>query len=156
MTYNIQQGFDVDGRKDLDGQLALIQRINPDILGLQESDTARIANGDVDSVRYFADQLNMYSYYGPTTTVGTFGIALLSKYPIQNPETFFMVSTGEQTAAIHAQVVVNDKRYNIFVTHLGNDGPVIQLQNLLARIQGMDNVITMGDFNLPQRPASMA
>jgi endonuclease/exonuclease/phosphatase family metal-dependent hydrolase len=149
MTYNIQQGFDANGGKGLDEQLAVIRRINPDLLGLEESDTARIANGNVDAVRYFADQLHMYSYYGPTTTTGTFGIALLSKYPIQNPGTFFMASTGEQTATIHAQVTVSGKSYNIFVTHLGNDGPPIQLQNVLTRIQGLDNVITMGDFNFP-------
>ena len=147
MTYNIQQGFDVNGNKNLQGQLAEIREVNPDILGLQESDTARIATGNVDAVRYFADHLNMYSYYGPTTTTGTFGIALLSKYPIQNPTTFFMYSTGEQTAAIHAEISVGGKAFQIFVTHLGNGGPMIQLQNLLTRIDSLNNVIGMGDFN---------
>src|SRR5699024_6204784 len=98
MTYNIQQGFDAEGNKNLDGQLQVIRDVDPDILGLQESDTARVANGNVDAVRYFADHLHMYSYYGPSTTTGTFGIALLSKYPIEDPKTFFMYSTQEQTA----------------------------------------------------------
>ena len=136
MTYNIQQGFDAEGNKNLEGQLAVIRTVNPDILGLQESDTARVANGNVDAVRYFADNLNMYSYYGPTTTTGTFGIALLSKYPIQNPTTFFMYSTGEQTATIHAEISKGGKTYQVFVTHLGNDGPMFQVEDLLTRIQG--------------------
>ncbi len=148
MTYNIQQGFDKRGNKNLEGQLAVIREVDPDILGLQESDTARIANGNVDAVRYFADSLDMYSYYGPTTTTGTFGIALLSKYPIQNPSTFFMYSTGEQTATIHAEIVKDGKTYQIFVTHLGNGGPVFQVEDVLTRIQGLENVIAMGDFNL--------
>jgi endonuclease/exonuclease/phosphatase family metal-dependent hydrolase len=147
-TYNIQQGFDEQGNKNLAGQLAAIQAVNPDILGLQESDTARVANGNVDAVRYFADHLEMYSYYGPTTTTGTFGIALLSKYPIQNPETFFLYSTGEQTAAIHAEISKDDKTFQIFVTHLGNGGPMVQVEDLLPRMQGLENVIAMGDFNL--------
>lgn len=147
MTYNIQQGFDRMGNKNLEGQLAVIHQVNPDILGLEESDTARVANGNADAVRYFADNLHMYSYYGPTTTVGTFGIALLSKYPIGNATTFFLYSTGEQTAAIHAQINVDGKTQQVFVTHLGNDGPLVQLQDLLANIDGFGNVITMGDFN---------
>jgi endonuclease/exonuclease/phosphatase family metal-dependent hydrolase len=147
MTYNIQQGYDEQGKKNLEGQLQVIQQVNPDVLGLQESDTARAANGDVDAVRYFADRLGMHSYYGPTTTTGTFGIALLSKYPIENAETFFMYSKGEQTATIHAQVKVNGGIYNLFITHLGNGGPIFQLEDMLERIQGQENVVAMGDFN---------
>ena len=152
MTYNIQQGYDAEGKKNLAGQLAEVRKVNPDILGLQESDTARVANGNVDAVRYFADNLQMYSYYGPTTTTGTFGIALLSKYPIRNPKTFFMYSIGEQTAAIHAEISANDQTYQIFVTHLGNDGPIVQLENILTRLPTSGNVIVMGDFNF--RPAT--
>jgi endonuclease/exonuclease/phosphatase family metal-dependent hydrolase len=152
MTYNIQQGFDVEGNKNLEGQLAVIRDIDPDILGLQESDTARVATGNVDTVRYFADNLDMYSYYGPTTTTGTFGIALLSKYPIQNPTTFFMYSIGEQTATIHAEISQSGKRYQIFVTHLGNGGPMFQVEDILTRTQGLENIVMMGDFNL--KPAT--
>ncbi|MGE5071897.1 MAG: endonuclease/exonuclease/phosphatase family protein, partial [Anaerolineae bacterium] len=153
MTYNIQQGFDRVGNADLSGQLAAIQRIAPDILGLQESDTARVANGNVDAVRFFADRLGMYSYYGPTTTTGTFGIALLSKYPIENARTFFLYSSGEQTACIQAQIKVKDRTYNVFVTHLGNGGPMVQLQDLLSRVDSLPNVLLMGDFNFgPSSP----
>ncbi|RPI86690.1 MAG: endonuclease/exonuclease/phosphatase family protein [Chloroflexi bacterium] len=133
----------------------MIRAEDPDILGLQESDTARVANGNVDAVRYFADNLDVYSYYGPTTTTGTFGIALLSKYPIQNPTTFFMYSTGEQTATIQAEISKAGRTYQIFVTHLGNDGPIFQLEDMLTRIQSLDTgqqVIAMGDFNF--RPAT--
>ena len=147
MTYNIQQGFDSEGNKNLEGQLAVIRSVIPDILGLQESDTARVANGNVDAVRYFADHLDMYSYYGPTTTTGTFGIALLSKHPIQHPRAFFMYSVGEQTAGIQAEISTGSRTYQIFVTHLGNGGPMFQLEDLLTRIPDSGNVIVMGDFN---------
>jgi endonuclease/exonuclease/phosphatase family metal-dependent hydrolase len=152
MTYNIQQGYDAFGDKNLGGQLEVARQMDPDLLGLQESDTARVANGNVDAVRYFSDHLRMYSYYGPTTTTGTFGIALLSKYPLVDPQTFFMFSEGEQTATIQAQVRVDGRTYNVFVTHLGNGGPIIQLEDMLARIQGLENVIAMGDYNF--RPST--
>jgi endonuclease/exonuclease/phosphatase family metal-dependent hydrolase len=152
MTYNIQQGYNAFGVKNLAGQLEVIRSIDPDVLGLQETDTARVANGNVDAVRYFADSLRMHSYYGPTTTTGTFGIALLSRYPLENPQTFFMFSEGEQTATIQARVTIGEVTYNVFVTHLGNGGPIIQLEEMLKRIQGVDRVIAMGDFNF--RPAT--
>lgn len=147
LTYNIQQGYSEDGRKNHMGQLELIREIDPDVIGLQESDTNRISGGNSDIVRSFADRLNLYSYYGPKVVPGTFGIALLSKYPIRNPRTFYMYSEGEQTATIWAQITVEDQTFNLFVTHLGNGGPIVQQQALLKEIDGLPNVIAMGDFN---------
>ena len=147
LTYNIQQGYSDYGQKNFEGQLALVEEINADLIGLQESDNNRIAGGNADIVRYFADKLNMYSYYGPSPVTGTFGIALLSRYPIENPKTFYMYSQGEQTATIHARITVGDKTYNVFVTHLGNGGPIIQQEAILQEVEGKDNVILMGDFN---------
>ena len=147
LTYNIQQGYDAAGLKNYDGQLALIQQLNPDVIGLQESDTSRIANGNSDVVRYFADHLGMYSYYGPQTVLGTFGIALLSRYPIENPRTFYMVSEGEQTATIVAEITANGKTYHVMVTHLGNGGPLPQLEDILSTLGDQQNIVLMGDFN---------
>jgi endonuclease/exonuclease/phosphatase family metal-dependent hydrolase len=147
LTYNIQQGYSEAGTKNFDGQLDLILSQNPDIIGLQESDTNRIAGGNSDVVRYYADRLEMYSYYGPKTVTGTFGIALLSRYPIENPHTFYMYSEGEQTATIVAQIRVGGKAFDIFVTHLGNGGPIVQQEAILKEIDGLDNIIAMGDFN---------
>lgn len=147
LTYNIQQGYNSSGRKSFDQQLEVLRSQNPDIIGLQETDTARIAGGNSDVVRYFTERLHMYSYYGPRTTTGTFGIALLSRFPIQDARTFFMYSEGEQTAAIQARIVVNGKPFTVLVTHLGNGGPLIQQQQVLQRLAGQQNIIAMGDFN---------
>lgn len=147
MTYNVQQGYNENGQKNFEGQVRLIRDADPDLLGLQESDTNRIAGGNADLVRYFADHLNMYSYYGPKTVPGTFGIALLSKYPIQQPRTFYMFSEGEQTATIVAQVEVRGRLFNIFVTHLGNDGPIVQQEAILEEVGELEDVIAIGDFN---------
>jgi endonuclease/exonuclease/phosphatase family metal-dependent hydrolase len=152
LTYNVQQGYSQSGSRNFDGQLALIRSLNPDLIGLQETDTNRIAGGNNDLVRYFADRLDAYVYYGPKTVVGTFGIALLSRYPIQKPRTFYMYSEGEQTATIHAQISAGGTTFNVFVTHLGNGGPLIQQQAILQEVAGKDNVLLMGDFNF--RPDS--
>jgi len=66
---------------------------------------------------------------------------------LENPRTFYMYSEGEQTATIHAQVTVNGRRFNVFVTHLGNGGPIVQQEAILEEVDGLENVIAMGDFN---------
>lgn len=146
-TYNIRQGYNLAGERNFDGQINLIRSKAPDILGLQECDTARIAGGNADVVAYFADRLNMYSYYGPSPVTGTFGVALLSRYPIENARTFYLYSLGEQVAVIEAEITIADQKYQVFVTHLGNRGPIFQQEQLLELMRGHENVITMGDFN---------
>ncbi len=153
-SYNIQQGFDDNANKNFEGQYEVLKALNPDIIGLQESDTSRISSGNSDIVRFINNRLKLYSYYGPKTVTGTYGIALLSKYPILNPKTFYMESKGEQTATIWAQIVVGSTTFNIFVTHLGNyedpaedTSQIVQQENILSITTGLTNVILMGDFN---------
>ncbi|MBN2548508.1 MAG: endonuclease/exonuclease/phosphatase family protein [Anaerolineales bacterium] len=148
-TFNIQQGYSGGDHpvKDLHQQSALLASLGAQVVGLQESDSNRIANGNLDLVRYFTEDLGMVSYYGPSVATGTFGVALLSKSPILNPRTFYMFSQGEQTACIQAQIQVGERVFNIFVIHLGNDGPMIQLQQVLQEVKDQENVILMGDFN---------
>lgn len=152
LTYNIQQGYDANGQLNYSGQLTMLRNADSDVIGLQESDTNRIAGGNFDLVRYFADNLGYHSFYGPKVGAGTFGLALLSCYPIENPRVVYFYSEGEQTAAIIATIAAGDKRFQVIVTHLGNDGPIVQQQNLLQAIDPALPVIAMGDFNF--RPDS--
>jgi len=155
LTYNVHQGADETGNMNFEGQCRVIENLNPDIIGLQESDLARISNGNNDLVRYISQKLGYYSYFGPKTVTETYGIAFLSKFPIRNPITFYMESKEEQTATIWAQIVVGGELFNIFVTHLGNyrnttlgdRSQIVQQENILSIATGKENVILMGDFN---------
>jgi len=147
MTYNIQQGYSEAGERNFDGQLALMRDANADIIGLEETDDARISGGNADVARYMAYHLNMYAYYGPTTPAGTFGIALLSRYPIRSPRTWFLYSKGEQVAVIEATVQVGGHLLRVFVTHLGNGGPMIQQAQFLRLVDRQSSLVALGDFN---------
>ncbi len=149
MAYNIQQGFTTDYNWNFDSVLDVIRRINPDIIGLSESDTNRISSGNEDIVRYLADKLNMYSYFGPKTLSGTFGIALLSKYPIIEAKTYYMPSTREQTCIIEAKIKIQNRVYNVYVTHFGEGSYDREMQAKFTRdlVDGKEKVILMGDFN---------
>ncbi len=147
VTYNLQQGYDESGNRAYQTQARALVELDADVIGLQETDTARIAGGNADLVRTIQRATGMYAYYGPRTVAGTFGIALLSRYPLQNPRTFYLYSEGEQTAAILAEIQAGATTYTILVTHLGNGGPLVQQQGVLKLLQGRQNVIAMGDFN---------
>jgi endonuclease/exonuclease/phosphatase family metal-dependent hydrolase len=153
LTFNIQQGYRADGQKGWGDQLALMRQVNADIIGLQESDTARLSGANNDLVGYFATALGMHAYYGPPTVNGTFGIALLSRYPILEARTAYMESQGEQTAIILATVSVNGQALHVAVTHLGNGGPMVQEEDVLQAIRGLSPLVLMGDFNFtPNTP----
>ncbi len=147
VTYNIQQGYRRNGQKGWEDQLAVLRALAPDIVALQESDTARLSGANNDLVGYFATALNMNTAYGPPTVDGTFGIALLSRMPITAARTIYLYSQGEQTALIVATIVVNGKKTTIAVTHLGNNGPQIQQKEVLAATAAHEPLILLGDFN---------
>ncbi len=149
LTYNIAQGMNDADVKNYDGQLELIRGFNADIIGLQE--TSKIA-GNSDVVRYFADKLNLYSYFGPKGVTGTTGVALLSKYPIENPRTIYHYTENvdhKQTATIQAEITVGAKTFTVYVTHTygRTSTKMILMNDILDESSGKSDVIFMGDFN---------
>lgn len=149
LTYNVQQGANVSGDKNFEQQLALIQEINPDLIGLQESDTPKINTGNSDLVRYFADSLNYYVYYGPKTVMQTYGVAILSRYPIQNFYSIYTYGDEDEIGSLFAEVLVGNKTLNVMVNHPAGsaDAKAAHTEMMLDQVSGLTNVILMGDFN---------
>ncbi len=150
MTYNIQGANDDFGERSVEDQLALIRQVGPDILALQESDTARVSLNNNDFVRYFAGKLGYYSYYGPRTTTGTYGTAILSKFPLLNPRTVFTYSDKDEIGTAEAEVVIGGETFTIYNVHPdGSDAAMMVFaRSLLERSTGKSNVISLGDYNL--------
>jgi endonuclease/exonuclease/phosphatase family metal-dependent hydrolase len=150
MTYNIQEANDGFAERAYDRQLALIQKVSPDVLALQESDSARISLNNNDYVRYFAAKLGYYAYYGPTTVTGTFGTAILSKYPIQNPRAAFTFSDTDEIGTTEAEISLGGRVFTIYDVHPdGSDtAKLVFARSVLERSRGKANVIVLGDFNL--------
>jgi endonuclease/exonuclease/phosphatase family metal-dependent hydrolase len=150
MTMNTQESNDEFGEKSFEKQLALIRQVSPDILTLQETDSTRISLNNNDYVRAFADRLGYYSYYGPKTVAGTYGTAILSKYPLMDRRTVFMFSDKDETGVAEAEVEVAGKRFSIYDVHPDSSDPAMLgfAQNLLSRSQDKPYVIAMGDYNL--------
>ncbi len=150
MTFNTQQSNDDFGERSYERQLALIRSVSPDILALQESDSTRISLNNNDYVRYFAEKLGYHSYYGPSTVTGTYGTAILSKYPLLNTRTVFTFSDKDEIGTAEAEIEVNGIRFTICDVHPdGSDtAMMVFAKALLERTQGKSHVIALGDFNL--------
>jgi endonuclease/exonuclease/phosphatase family metal-dependent hydrolase len=150
MTFNTQGFNDKFAEKSFGAQLALIRQVSPDILALQETDSTRISLNNNDYVRYFADKLGYYSYYGPKTVAGTYGTAILSKYPLLNTRTVFIYSDKDETGIAEAEVDVAGLRFSIYDVHPDSSDPAMLAfaQTLLRRSQDKPYVIAMGDYNL--------
>jgi endonuclease/exonuclease/phosphatase family metal-dependent hydrolase len=150
MTFNTQQSNDDFAEKSYEAQLALIQQVAPDILAMQETDSTRISLNNNDYVRYFADKLGYYSYYGPKTVAGTYGTAILSKYPLENTRTVFIFSDKDETGVAEAEVQIGGLRFTIYDVHPDSSDAAMLVfaQTLVFRAEDASNVIALGDFNL--------
>jgi endonuclease/exonuclease/phosphatase family metal-dependent hydrolase len=150
MTYNIQQANDDFGERSYREQLDWIQDVGPDILALQESDSTRISLNNNDYVRYYAGKLGYYSYYGPTTITGSYGTAILSRFPLENTRSVFTYSDQDEVGTAEAEITVAGKTFTIYNVHPdGSDTAMIVFaETLLDRAADKTNLIALGDYNL--------
>jgi endonuclease/exonuclease/phosphatase family metal-dependent hydrolase/uncharacterized membrane protein YjfL (UPF0719 family) len=151
MTYNIQAANDANTQKSFERQLAVIRKVSPDIVAMQETDTARISLNDNDYVRFYADSLGYYSYYGPSTVAGTFGTAILSKYPLRNTRSVYTYSDTDEIGVAEAEIDVDGLPITIYDVHPdGSDlAKMTFVKALLQRAQAKPYAIALGDYNLP-------
>ncbi len=152
MTYNIQQGVDFFGNKNYMDQLALIVKVDPDIICLQESDGSRISGGNSDIVRYFSEKLGYYSYYGPKTVTGTFGTAILSRFSLDSCRTIFSYSNVDEVGTSVASISVGNRNITIINSHPDGNGDVMDahINEVIRLTKEKKMVIAPGDYNFTQ------
>ena len=150
MTYNIHQGFNTEGKINPYEILEPIQRVNPDILALQESDMNRISSTNTDIVQWFAHKLDMYIYFGPETKNQIYGVAILSKFPLTNTETYYLKSIEDQRVLIRADIQWAGQPLSVYAVHMGlseedRTNQAAEIVGILS--QNPNRKILMGDLN---------
>jgi endonuclease/exonuclease/phosphatase family metal-dependent hydrolase len=149
MTYNIHQAFGLDNKLDLQEIVDTVRRVDPDIMGLQEADAGRVPSLSVDQVLWLSRKLNMYSAYGPSWG-STYGVAVLSKYPIVEHHRYLLTSEEQQRACLETRIDVQGQNLSFFSVHLGLnvEERERQLDELLAyTVQAPAPQVLVGDFN---------
>ena len=163
-TYNIRHGLGVDNVFNFQRVKETIQKINPDILILNEVDQGNARSGDVYQAKEIAALMGMEYYFYATEGKTNYGIAVLSKYPVIKAEGFnlpqprFMKAV--QRGCINMIVNVCGKELSIYGAHFGLGGfqeVQKELEEIYKRYQ--NNPITSvigGDFNLEWAPLRSA
>ncbi|MBI5305443.1 MAG: endonuclease/exonuclease/phosphatase family protein [Chloroflexi bacterium] len=82
MTYNIHNGFNTDGRLDLESIARTIEQGKPDVVGLQEIARGWVVDSSVDTLAWLSRRLKMPYIFAPTAD-RVWGNAILSRYPIK-------------------------------------------------------------------------
>lgn len=149
MIYNLHQSFGMDNKLDLEEIAATIRLGDPDIIGLQEADAGRVPSLSTDQVLWLSRRLNMYSFYGPSWG-DTYGVAVLSKYPIIGEQRYLLVSALQQRSCLETTVDLGQQTVTFFSVHLGLETEERHRQ--LDELLGITNrapvpKVLVGDFN---------
>lgn len=161
MTYNIHSGIPQGGTTpDLYSLAAVIKNAAPDVVLLQEVDSATVTSGKTYQAQTLAS-LAGFSYYffanAFTTDGGGFGVAILSKYPIENPTKILLpkiAASGyvEQRVLCKTQIRFSGNMvYTVATSHfdltdVNRQAGVTTIVNELA--QSVYPVVFGGDFNV--------
>jgi len=147
-TYNIHYGYNTPWQFNLEEQARTIEKSGADIVMLQEVDTCRITSYGVDDALWLARRLGMQAVYGPALE-GFSGIALLTRFPITDADTALLTSQLEQTAIVHARVMVGNRLLDAYGVWMGLEPEerARQLDDALAYIGDASPAVLGGDFN---------
>jgi endonuclease/exonuclease/phosphatase family metal-dependent hydrolase len=153
MSWNIHGAVGLDGHHDLDRVVAIIERLDPDILSLQEVDTRGRAAGERPVER-------LVEAFGHTvaeaTTVrspdGDYGHVLVSRWPLQAVRTHdISVRRREPRAAIEATVASPAGPLHVLSVHFGLNvwerRRQARLLRALAAASDAPFGLALGDFN---------
>jgi endonuclease/exonuclease/phosphatase family metal-dependent hydrolase len=173
-TWNIFGGRTWDGRRvDLELTLAVLRRLDADLVAVQEVDREQARSGGADQARLLGEALGMEWRYAPAL-LGTpgnpngwrppapgdadpggtaYGIALLSRLPLEGTETVLLPQAGrdEPRVALVAELADGGRRLTVAGTHLSFvPGP--NLRQLRALQRHLDDRggprLLLGDLNL--------
>jgi endonuclease/exonuclease/phosphatase family metal-dependent hydrolase len=156
MTFNIHQYFSIGqtGLYNLEQVRDVILESGADVVGLQESEGARITSSNMNGVQWLAHQIGMKYYYGPPTSAQIYGVSLLSRFPILT--THYEHLPADQSIERVAIVVEIDtgeiaEKLPIIITHFQTSKYSIDRFNQAEKIvdiaENFNNAVILGDFN---------
>lgn len=168
MTYNIHSGRDMYGKLDLDGIIAVMEAQAPDILGVNEVRRRTADIGDMDQAALLAQRMDMHMAYAEAMPYqgGSYGIMLLSRYPITSHEVIRIPDAPqgergnhfEPRVVLRCQVQAPQGALCVLVTHAGlSQGEQRQAVATLAAqlAPGMPTML-LGDLNMTPDDETLA
>ena len=110
LTYNIKHGRGNDNVVDLERTAAVIRTQKPDIVGLQEVDDRAERSGRVAEAAHLGKLLELKHAFGRFMDYqgGAYGMAILSRFPIEATEDVRLPDGNEPRVALSVRVKLPD------------------------------------------------
>ncbi|GAB3272355.1 hypothetical protein GCM10027347_43980 [Larkinella harenae] len=156
LTYNIHHGANAREHNTIVQIGRLIREYSPDLVALQEVDSATTRSRGFDHLSQLARLTSMYPLYGKAIDFqgGKYGIAILSKYPIIASQKMMLPNPDktEQRVLLSAYVELpNEKTIRFCNSHLDHQSPLNRNLQLAFIDKTLENsiqpVIWCGDLN---------
>ena len=162
MTFNIHVGVGMDKQLDLQRIAEVINREQPDLVGLQEVDRGVTRTEGKDEIAELAKLTRMDFSFAPNLDFqgGQYGVAILSRFLIQKADhqKYQNKRETERRGMLRVEVEVEGRTVNFVTTHLDyqfEDGRLFEAEQLLHLLENVDGpTIVVGDFN--DEPAGSA
>jgi endonuclease/exonuclease/phosphatase family metal-dependent hydrolase len=156
MTYNLHNGFNTNGKLNMEEIAQVIERNHPDVVALQEISRGWVISGRVDMLEWLSQRLQMPYVSGPTAD-RFWGNAILSRYPIlaysryNLPPRDLCILRGFIIALIDIGNDQQIKVINAHFHHVEGETEIRQLQSqtIVDFLNSIDNnnIILLGDLN---------
>lgn len=155
VSYNIKHGRGNDNRLDLDRSAAVLKRLRPDIIGLQEVDLGVGRSEGVNQPRELGRKLGMHAAFGAFMDFdgGRYGMAILSRYPLVNVRALPLPKGNEPRIALVAEVRLPSGEVltivNVHFDWVKDDGfRFAQASELATFLRQLKTpYVLLGDFN---------
>lgn len=153
-TYNIHQGFDLQGMPSLERIATTLETERPHVVALQEMPRGWVVNGSVDALSWLAQRLNMHAAWGPAADP-FWGNAVLSRFPIVEVKNRPMPNNDDlnlHRAYLLVTVVLDGEPIQIVATHLHHvqseaQHRIPQVRHLVNTVDWSRPTLLLGDLN---------
>lgn len=158
MSYNIHDGIGLDGKTDYNRIAGVISKWSPDVVAVQEVDSATQRAQRVDILRELAEATFMYRLYAPAIDYqgGKYGIGILSKEKPLSSRIIPLPGREEKRVFLLAEF----DKYVFCCTHfsLTEEDQLASVPLILDALKGINKpVFLAGDLNTqPDSPVSKA
>lgn len=163
LAYNIHHAEGMDGTLDLERIAALLRRVDPDLVAIQEVDSVTTRTGRVDQAAELGRLTGLEPAFGSFMPYreGAYGMAVLSRWPIERARNLRLPDGEEPRTAV--SVVVRSPRTGRHLRFVGihlyatEDERRAQAQRLEELLDETDApTILAGDFNSTPESTVMA
>ena len=154
LAYNIHHGGGMDSILDLDRIAALIRDVDPDLVALQEVDSVTERTLRVDQAEYLGRLTGLTPVFGSFMPYqgGSYGMAVLSRLPIERSENLRLPDGDEPRTSVMAVVRLPNSgaalRFvgvHFYRTEVERSAQAVRLEQHLAA-ESLPTVLA-GDFN---------